>query len=615
MVRTYRIHTNLDGNDNEIIDLTDGKIRLYQPSDLGIVTNTNIWSSQGLGVFGDTTISHPGMDFKLETFGDNLQENYKLINEFVSKILAQKYVTLEYTSEMGTYYADVKLAKVSKTEGYGANGTFSETISFDVINKWYAYEALTFSNYSNPDFNEKTKIHAQEKAIKKMKGGNVTVFESKTADEIDAHAKKLGLNSITYPIKVMVQDAQSNSMDFDNESLLNGTEIIKELTKRGYQIIIEPYPYIASGTIAETEWNPTNKSAWFDNWKKIVEKVAEIATEVNGKYYVASNFVKLESESEEWVNLIQYLKGKYTAKLIYRTNWWVTASWAPETVTAYNAKLNNPLFAEVDEIAIAGYFELTDEDVPSVETLKKAIKNVPLFGRGQNIYQEIKAFNTKWNKPIFFGELGIAPFKKAGATPWKYEYSEIYYDEQVQSNWYQAWYETFRNDDWFKGFSVFVIATKNNMFSVTEMGEKTLKTMNSIGAGRYTYTTDAYLYTSEDKIDRFSKWTINEGIFSFVARLTPSDTSETKYGLRFLDENANEYTSIILNMSNKPQSIQINTDVNDEYYQTISDGTAVNMFSALDFQKFRTRIFKKGTMELVNLDTVEMNVKRKVDFV
>lgn len=74
-------------------------------------------------------------------------------------------------------------------------------------------------------------------------------------------------------------------------------------------------------------------------------------------------------------------------------------------------------------------------------------------------------------------------------------------------------------------------------------------------------------------------------------------------------------TSIILNMANKPDSIQLNTDVNDEYYQTISDGTAVNMFSALDFQKFRTRVFKKGTMELINLDTVEMNVKRKVDFV
>lgn len=294
MVRRYRIHTNIDGGDNEIIDLTDGKIRLYQPSDFGIVTNTNIWSSQGLGVFGDTAISHPSMNFKIETFEDSLQENYRVLSEFVNKILAQKYVTLEYTSEQGTYYADVKLAKVSKTEGYGQNGTFSETISFDVINKWYAFEALTFASFQEGELTETSKIY-------------------------------------------------SNS--------------------------------------------------------------------------------------------------------------------------------------------------------------------------------------------------------------------------------------------------------------------------------RYTYTNESYTYYSEDNAERFSKWLIKEGIFSFVARLTPSSSKETKYGLRFLDEQANEYTSIILNLNNKPDFIQLNSDVNDEYYQASTANTVVNMFSALDFQKFRTRVFKKGMMELVNLETVEMNVKRKVDFV
>ena len=294
MVRQYNIHTNLDGSNNQIIDLTNGKIRLYQPSDLGIVTNTNIWSSQGSGVFGDTAISHPSMDFRLETFGDDLKENYQLMNDFVGLILAQKYVTLEYTTELGTYYADVKLAKVSKTEGYGQNGTFSETISFDAINKWYTYEQLTFSKFKNADFSDKTKIYTKS---------------------------------------------------------------------------------------------------------------------------------------------------------------------------------------------------------------------------------------------------------------------------------------------------------------------------------RYIYANNAYVYTTEDNIERFSKWKIEENVFSFVARLTPSNSDVKKYGLRFLDEQANEYTSIILNLTNKPDFIQLNSDVNDEYYQASTANTIVNMFSALDFQKFRTRIFKKGTMELVNLDSVEMNIKRKVDFV
>ena len=148
-------------------------------------------------------------------------------------------------------------------------------------------------------------------------------------------------------------------------------------------------------------------------------------------------------------------------------------------------------------------------------------------------------------------------------------------------------------------------------FKNADFNDKTKIYTNS----RYTYANDAYVYTTEDNIERFSKWEIKENVFSFVARLTPSNSDVKKYGVRFLDEQANEYTSIIFNTANKPDYIQLNTDTNDEYYQTVTNGIAVNMFSALDFQKFRTRISKKGTMELVNLDSVEMNVKRKVDFV
>ena len=294
MVRHYKIHTNIDGSDNKILDMTSGKIRFYQPSDLGLTVNTNVWNSHGIGIFGDSTINHPSIEFSLETFGSTLEENYKIFNEFINLLLSQKYITLEYTTEIGSYFSDIKLSKISKKEGYGFNGTFSETISFDVVAMWYTYEQLKFTKFKNPEFNDRTKIY-------------------------------------------------------------------------------------------------TNS--------------------------------------------------------------------------------------------------------------------------------------------------------------------------------------------------------------------------------RYTYTDSAYVYTTEDNIERFSKWLIEENIFSFVARIIPSNSTEKKFGVRFLDENANEYTSIIFNMANKPDYIQLNTDANDEYYQSVTNGVAVNMFSALDFQKFRTRIFKKGTMELVNLESIEINVKRKVDFV
>ena len=149
MVRQYKIHTNLDGTDDKVWDVTNGKVRFYQPSNLGLQSTNNIWQSNGIGVMGTRSITQPQIEFKLETFGESLEENYRLMKDFVNDILSKKFVTLEYQTEIFQVYADLALADVTKTEGYGKNGTFSEKITFDIITKWYTYENLTFDKIQN----------------------------------------------------------------------------------------------------------------------------------------------------------------------------------------------------------------------------------------------------------------------------------------------------------------------------------------------------------------------------------------------------------------------------------------------------------------------------------
>ena len=149
MVRQYKIHTNLDGTDDKVWDVTNGKVRFYQPSNLGLQSTNNIWQSNGIGVTGTRSITQPQIEFKLETFGESLEENYRLMKDFVNDILSKKFVTLEYQTEIFQVYADLALADVTKTEGYGKNGTFSEKITFDIITKWYTYETLTFEKIQN----------------------------------------------------------------------------------------------------------------------------------------------------------------------------------------------------------------------------------------------------------------------------------------------------------------------------------------------------------------------------------------------------------------------------------------------------------------------------------
>ena len=149
MVRQYKIHTNLDGTDDKVLDVTNGKVRFYQPSNLGLQSTNNIWQSNGIGVMGTRSITQPQIEFKLETFGESLEENYQLMKDFINDILNKKFVTLEYQTEIFQVYADLSLADVTKTEGYGKNGTFSEKITFDIITKWYTYENLTFEKIQN----------------------------------------------------------------------------------------------------------------------------------------------------------------------------------------------------------------------------------------------------------------------------------------------------------------------------------------------------------------------------------------------------------------------------------------------------------------------------------
>lgn len=310
-VRQYKIHTNLDGQDDRIFDVTNGKLRFYAPTNLGITITNNIWSANGIGVKGNSSISQPNITFGVETFGETLKENYDLLTDFIQTVMSVKFVTLEYTTESYTVYADIALSEQTKTEGYGKNGTFSETITFEPITKWYSFEKLSFSTAENGPFNRNTsKIYGQSR----------------------------------------------------------------------------------------------------------------------------------------WAN---------------------------------NA-----------ETPIDGY--------------------------------------TYTNLPV-----------------------------------------------------------------------------------------SSYTYFGETDIDRFSKWLIDDGVFSFVATMTPAYTSDLTFGLSFLDEDFNEYTAIVLSLdpTNFPSSIQFNTDVNDEYYNVVIGDNVVNMFSALDFTRFRTRLFQKGTMKLINVTDVQMSVKKKVDFI
>ncbi|WP_290033733.1 glycoside hydrolase family 113 [Ligilactobacillus cholophilus] len=310
-----------------------------------------------------------------------------------------------------------------------------------------------------------------------IKGGNVSAFGNMDYNEIQNQGEALNLNTITVSLLVRCDSATSSTLTVTDNDWAKVKADVAALKQRGFKILIQPYPYIADGAIAEVDWNPSDTTTWFTNYSTILQQIAEYAQSENlYGMYVATNLVHLEQYEDKWVSIIQNVKKTYSGKVFFRTNWWKTASWAPETVTAYQATLNRTFWQYVDVIAIAAYFEVTDEQNPSSETLQKELHSTEIYDRKQDIVIEIKNFHDKWNKPVFFGELGLPPYSNAPSKPYDNQMDKTSkYSEVVQSNWFDAWYTVFSQFDWWLGYSIFEIGSNSSYNPYGKMASSTIR--------------------------------------------------------------------------------------------------------------------------------------------
>ena len=323
-----------------------------------------------------------------------------------------------------------------------------------------------------------------------IKGGNVSAFGDMDYNEIQNEGQALNLNTITVSLLVRCDSATSSTLTVTDDDWAKVKADVAALKQRGFKILIQPYPYIADGAIAEVDWNPSDTTTWFTNYSTILQQIAEYAQSENlYGMYVATNLVHLEQYEDKWVSIIQNVKKTYSGKVFFRTNWWKTASWVPETVQAYQSTLNRKFWQYVDVIAIAAYFEVTDEQNPSSETLQKELHSTEIYNRKQDIVSEIKAFNDKWHKPIFFGELGLPPYSNAPSKPYDNQMDKTSkYSEVVQSNWFDAWYTVFSQYDWWLGYSIFEIGSNSSYNPYGKMASSTIRMQVFDGEAKPTST-------------------------------------------------------------------------------------------------------------------------------
>lgn len=303
---------------------------------------------------------------------------------------------------------------------------------------------------------------------KKIKSANLSTDYS--VSQTLADIETLKLNTITLPIVVEVENISSSNFKISTDSLIKGKELLKKLEGRGISIILEPYLWINNGAQYEGAFDPTDKEAFFQNYKTEVLKL--IIEEVAIPYRVdainiATGLNKLENMEDEICGLIDFTREHYMGLVTYRTSFWVTANWRDEDTKdrvselrkGYEKKLNNKIFSKVDFISIASYFELTDNESNTVENLVGALASSKRFSRGQEIKNQIERFYRRWNKPIFFGELGFPRTDMASVEPWNPLLSKNENGVE-QANCFEAYRRVFERESWLLGFSYFAVGEK-----------------------------------------------------------------------------------------------------------------------------------------------------------
>lgn len=303
----------------------------------------------------------------------------------------------------------------------------------------------------------------------KIKSGNLAT--DYTVEEALSDIDKFGLNTINIPVVINIDTLTSSDMSIYDNSLERAKILLDSLKGSDINIILEAYPWIANGSEIETELDPDNKEEFFANWNKNVIKplIDEIAIPYHiDAFNIATSLTKLEHMEEEFCNMIDYTRKYYKGLVTYRTSFWVTANWEEESTKeeveklqlAYEEKLNNKLFSKLDFISIASYFELTDNNENTVDNLVISLEESQRYYRKQNIQKEVKAFNEKWGKPVFFGELGFPITEKASIEPWN-PYASDVINSTEQGNCFEAYKRVYKYEPWFLGFSVFAIGNQS----------------------------------------------------------------------------------------------------------------------------------------------------------
>lgn len=278
-----------------------------------------------------------------------------------------------------------------------------------------------------------------------------TDFASNEFRQVVDRMKVDGANTISLVIQHNVQNLNSNDIfpvwiTPTDDALNSGINYIKS---KGMAVAFNMFVDCNCGAW-RAEINPSDRSVFFNSYNNIIQKYSKIA-QTNGISFInlGTETAKLtgpqysNQNTQKWRDLIRNTRANFSGKLTYGGNW----GYPFEEITQIE------FWDDLDFIGVSAYFDLSKDETPSVSTLQNSWNNI-----NNNTLQPLV---SRWNKPIFFTEIGYRSVNQAGNSPGDWS-RPAYFMEDGQANAFEAVFSYFNDKSYLAGLNIWDINSDPN---------------------------------------------------------------------------------------------------------------------------------------------------------
>lgn len=216
------------------------------------------------------------------------------------------------------------------------------------------------------------------------------------------------------------------------ETEKGASQYIDLLHKNGISVMLKPQLWIMGGEFTGTLSMETEQD-WKvleNTYREFIITYAKLADAKKVAIFCIGTELEqfIAHRPEYWKQLITEVKQLYNGQLTYAANW--------------DEYTQTPFWEALDYIGIDAYFPLSEEQTPSVESLKI---------RWQKWKQEMAAFSKEKSTPIIFTEFGYRSIDYTTKIPWSSHRQEGQVNLKAQVNATKAIIDEFWSEKWFVG--------------------------------------------------------------------------------------------------------------------------------------------------------------------